>query len=122
LYAGSLFLSEVGRASLDESDKWQGYPGLPLKGALQLLKLQDAMRPRLPQVGQPVLIFQGRKDTTVHPSAGKLILEGVRSTVREHHWMERSSHAITLDCELDTVTDLTLRFMDGILKPRKKSA
>jgi carboxylesterase len=122
LYAGSLFLSEVGRASLDVSDKWQGYPGLPLKGALQLLKLQDVVSPRLPQVRQPVLVFQGRKDMTVHPTAGELILQGVHSTIKEHHWMERSSHAITLDCELDAVTELTLRFMDEILKPQKKSA
>lgn len=116
LYAGSLFLSEVGRASLNLSDKWQGYPGLPLKGAIQLLRLQGAMRQRLPQVRQPVIVFQGRKDMTVHPSAGDIILQGVHSTVKEHHWMEQSTHVVTLDCELDAVTDLTLRFMDKALK------
>lgn len=114
LYAGSLFLPEVGRDSLDASDKWQGYPNLPLKGAIQLLKLQAAMRPRLPQVHQPVIVFQGRKDTTVHPTAGDIILQGISSTVKEHHWMEQSTHAVTIDCELDTITDLTLRFMESV--------
>ncbi len=112
LYVGSLFLPEVARTSLDRSDHWQGYPGLPLKGAIQLLKLQAATRANLSQVRQPVVIFQGRKDTTVHPTAGDIILRGVRSAVREHHWMEKSSHPILIDCELDEVTDLTLRFLE----------
>lgn len=118
LYAGSWFVSEVRREALDASDKWQGYPNLPLKGAIQLLQFQNAMRPRLPQIKQPVLIFQGRKDLTVAPSAGDVILQGVSSSVKEHHWMDQSSHAILLDCELDAVTDLTLRFMRKILNPK----
>ena len=119
LYAGSLFLSEVARDSLDGSDKWQGYPNLPLKGAIQLLQLQTATRPRLSQVKQPIIIFQGRKDMTVHPTAGDIILQGVSSTVKERHWMERSTHAIVIDCELDAVTDLTLRFMNMVLKSQR---
>ncbi|MFZ5878995.1 MAG: alpha/beta hydrolase [Chloroflexota bacterium] len=116
LYAGSLFMAEVGRESLDASDAWQGYPNLPLKGAVQLLKFQKAMRQRLGAVRQPVIVFQGRLDATVHPSAGDIILDGVRSSVKERHWLERSSHAITIDCELDEVTDRTLQFMDRVLK------
>lgn len=113
LYAGSLFVSEVGRDSLDVSDKWQGYPNLPLKGVIQLLQFQNVLRPRLSQIHQPVLLFQGRKDLTVAPSAGDVILQGVSSRVKEHHWMEQSAHPILLDCELDTVTELTLRFMQS---------
>lgn len=116
LYAGSLFLSEVTRDSLDVSDKWQGYPNLPLKGAIQLLQLQAATYQRLSQVKQPVIVFQGRKDMTVHPTTGDIILQGVSSTIKERHWMERSTHAIVIDCELDAVTDLTVRFMDKVLK------
>ena len=116
LYAGSLFMSEVARESLDVSDKWQGYPGLPLKGAIQLLKMQGSVRQHLTQIKQPVIVFQGRKDTTVHPTAGDIILQGVNSTLKEHHWMERSSHAIIIDCELDAVADLTARFMEKTLK------
>ncbi len=116
LYAGSLFVSEVARESLDGSDKWQGYPGLPLKGAIQLLQMQDAVRQRLPMIKQPVIVFQGRKDTTVDVTAGDIILQGVKSTLKEHHWMERSSHAIPIDCELDEVADLTAHFIERTLK------
>jgi carboxylesterase len=115
LYAGSLFLAYTQRESLDASDKWQGYhPELPLKGIIQLLKFQSAVRANLPQITQPVLVFQGRKDLTVHPSAGDVILQGVSSSVKEHHWLEHSAHAILLDCELDAVTELTLRFMESV--------
>jgi carboxylesterase len=118
LYIGSLFMAETPRSSLDSADKWQGYPGLPLKGAIQLLQMQDTVRKLLPKIKQPIVVFQGRNDMTVHPTAGDIILQGVNSSFKEHHWMERSTHAIMLDCELDAVTDLTLRFMDKVLKSK----
>jgi carboxylesterase len=114
LYLGSLFLPEIARASLDCSDKWQGYPGLPLKGAIQLLQMQTAVRARLGQIHQPVLIFQGRKDTTVAPAAGEIIQQGIQSTVKELHWMENSTHPVTLDVELDEVTRLTVEFLQRV--------
>jgi len=79
------FMAQIGRASLDRGDIWQGYPGLPLKGALQLLKFQAAVIKSLPKIHQPVLVFQGRLGTTIHPEAGDLILHGVSSAVRQHH-------------------------------------
>jgi carboxylesterase len=123
LYVGSLFLPYTLRESLDASDDWQGYhPELPLKGIVQLLKFQSIVRASLPQIRQPVLIFQGRKDLTVNPSAGDLILQGVSSRVKERHWMEQSSHAILLDCELDAVVDLTMRFMETALESRSSTS
>jgi carboxylesterase len=117
LYVGSLFMPYTKRESLDASDKWQGYhPELPLKGIVQTLRMQDAVRQRLKQIRQPVILFQSRKDLTVHPSAGEMILQGVSSTVKEHHWMEKSAHAILLDCELDEVANLTLRFAEKVLR------
>lgn len=111
LYLGSPFLNQVDRSSLDCSDNWQGYPGLPLKGALQLLKMQKAIKTQLSQIHQPVLIFQGKEDTTVAKEAGELILNGIQSTTKELHWMDHSSHAITLDRELDEVTRITIDFI-----------
>jgi carboxylesterase len=116
LYAGSLFISQVPRASLDVSEKWQGYPNLPLKGAVQLLKFQSAVKRILREIRQPILVLQGRKDQTVHPAAGELILQNAGSALKELHWLERSSHPILIDCELEQAADLTLRFMQKALK------
>ena len=117
LYLGSLFMPFAKRESMDASDKWQGYhPELPTKGIVQLLRFQDAVKKVLPQIKQPIIIFQGRKDTTVDPAAGEMILSSVRSNIKEHHWMENSTHPILIDVELDAVTDLSVRFTEKILK------
>jgi carboxylesterase len=111
LYLLAPFVSEMARGSLDGADQWQGYPGLPLRGALQLLAFQKAVRRSLPQITQPVLICQGRLDSTVHPSAGELIFQGVRSTVKEYYWLRQTSHAILLDKEIERATAVTLAFL-----------
>ena len=69
----------------------------------------------LPNIRQPIIIFQGRKDTVVTAEAGESILQGVRSTIKEHHWMEGSSHPILLDNELNEVSELSLRFIEKVL-------
>jgi carboxylesterase len=117
LYASSLFLAHTERRELDASEQWQGYhPELPLKGIIQLLRFQEAVRNRLSLIGQPVIVFQGRKDLTVAPDAGDIILRGVRSAIKEHHWMDESAHPILLDRELDSVTDLSLDFIDRVMR------
>lgn len=112
LYLGAPFVSEVPRDSLDGSDEWQGYAGLPLKGSLQLLRFQTATRKRLVQIQQPTLIFQGCKDFTVAPEAGEIILNGISSAVKKQHWMENSSHAIVLDAEREEVARLSMEFVE----------
>lgn len=117
LYLGSYFMPYVKRETLDTSDKWQGYhPELPTKGIIQFLKFQAVVRIILPQIKQPIIVFQGRKDTTVAPRVGEVILSGVGSTVKEHHWMENSTHPILIDAELDAVTDLSLKFFEKVLQ------
>ena len=117
LYIGSSFMPFAKRESMDASDKWQGYdPELPTKGIIQLLKFQEATKKILPKVNQPIIVFQGRKDTTVATQAGDIILRGVGSAIREQHWMEESSHPILIDNELDTVTNLSLQFIEKALR------
>lgn len=116
LYLGSSFMPFAKRESMDVSDKWQGYdPELPTKGIIQTLKFQEAVKQVLPNIHQPIIIFQGRKDTVVTAEAGESILQGVRSTIKEHHWMEGSSHPILLDNELNEVSELSLRFIEKVL-------
>jgi carboxylesterase len=105
------FVSQLKRESLDCGDNWQGYPDLPLRGAVQLLAFQTAVRQHLPQIYQPVLIFQGRLDKTVHPDAGAIILQGVRSSHRQRVWLGQTSHAVPLDQEIERVTAVTRSFL-----------
>ena len=112
LYLAAPFVKEIERDSLDGSDLWQGYPGLPIKGIIQFLRFQSATLKRLSEIRQPVLIFQGRLDLTVTPDAGKIIMDGVSSEIKEHHWMENSSHSILLDKEYERVAEMSMQFIE----------
>lgn len=115
LYLGAPFVSEVPRASLDCSESWQGYPGLPLKGAIELLAFGRATRSQLAKIQQPTLVFQGRLDKTVAPQIGEMILNGVSSTLKKHYWMEKSHHPLALDIELDEISARTVEFIEQLL-------
>jgi carboxylesterase len=108
------FVASVPKGAIDREDNWQGYKVNPLKGAVQLLKFDEEVIRRLPRIHQPVLIVQGRLDTTVHLTVGEIILGGVSSTVKELHWMEHSTHVVLLDQELDEVMRITLEFMQKV--------
>jgi carboxylesterase len=112
LHLGAPFITQVPRESLDCSDKWQGYPGLPLKGALQLLKFQAVTVARLADIHQPVLVFQGGLDKTVAPFAGDMILNGVSSSQKERIWLQKSHHPLALDVELDELSARTIAFIE----------
>lgn len=120
LYALAPFVAHVAKPQHSgpptEADAlWQGYPVNPLRGARELLRLQRATRPRLSAINQPILIVQGQLDDTVHPSAPQIIYERVRSTVKELHWMERSTHCVILDQEREQIFALTANFLSRIL-------
>jgi carboxylesterase len=105
----------VAKLSSGGDSLWRGYPVTPLKGTIQLLRLQPVVRSRLPRVQQPILIVQGRHDPTVHPSAPETIFRQVSSTVKELHWFEHSAHKVILDDERDQVFALTVSFVDRAL-------
>lgn len=108
------FVTAVSKGKMDGSKNWQGYSVNPLKGVLQLLRLQDAVMQRLPSIRQPILIFQGRHDTTIDPHCGEIILSQTCSTVKKLIWMENSSHVVMLDDELDQVVAETLHFLSAL--------
>jgi carboxylesterase len=99
---------------------WRGYPVTPLRGTIELLRLQRAVRPRLSRVQQPILVVQGRNDPTVHPSAPETIYREVSSTVKELHWFDHSAHKVILDDERERVFALTLAFIEKALGQRGK--
>lgn len=100
-------------------DVWQGYSVYPLKGAVELLRLQGELRVLLKDIRQPILVIQGKLDQTVSPDVPAEIMERVRSRIKELYWMENSGHCVILDVELDRITELTLAFIERALKEAK---
>lgn len=93
--------------------RWQGYEHNPLRAAQQLFALQAVTRARLSAITSPVLIVQGRLDTTVDAAAPAVIYQSVRSTDKYLYWFENSTHCVLLDQEWEDVAALTLRFIEG---------
>ena len=100
---------------LSEADRlWKGYRVRPLRGVIELLRLQRQVRPRLSRIHQPLLITQGRLDFTVHSDVPDMIYAGVSSAVKKVQWFERSRHCVIIDDEWEQVADMTLRFMQQV--------
>jgi carboxylesterase len=116
LYLLAPFLTSIPKAPSTDNNPWQGYGVQPLKGAIQLLRLQKIVIPLLPQIHLPILIMQGRLDPTVHPQAPQVIFDQVSSPIKELHWLEHSTHCVILDKERDLATSLTLDFLNRVLE------
>lgn len=108
------FVTAFRKPQMGDDPLWQGYTVYPLKGARELLRLQQAVRGRLPRVHRPILIIQGRLDATVHPSAPETIYREVRSAVKELHWLPNSQHCVIIDQERAEAAQITLAFLNRI--------
>lgn len=117
LYLSAPFVRWVPKRALDDNPFWQGYPVNPLKGIIQLLRLQRQVTPLLGQVRQPLLLVQGRLDQTVAPEVPDLIANHVASPVKEIHWMEHSAHCVIIDKEREQVEQITLEFLQRVCPP-----
>jgi carboxylesterase len=109
------FIPWLPKKNVDSNDLWQGYPVNPLKGVVQLLHFQKKVRPLLPTITQPVLIIQGKLDTTVHPGVPDIIYSQIGSKIKEKHWMDHSAHCVIIDREFGQVTNLTIQFLNRVL-------
>jgi carboxylesterase len=105
------FVKTMSKGKMGNSKNWQGYYVNPLKGVLQLMRLEQEVLARLPRIRQPILIFQGRHDRTINPCSGEIILGGTCSRVKKLVWMENSSHVVMLDPELDQVAETAVQFI-----------
>lgn len=105
------------RRTLKWNEHWQGYTVNPVRGFLQMVQLQRAVRGRLPAIRQPLLLIQGRLDTTIDLQGASLVYQEIGSVVKELHWLEHTGHLVILEHELDQVVALTLRFMEKCLQP-----
>ena len=95
------FKAYLKKRGKDDGLPWKGYSVYPLKGTVEMLKLQQDVRKRLPHVTQPTLIFTGERDHTIASDSAQIILEGIQSNNKRLIHLEDSPHCILLDHELD---------------------
>jgi carboxylesterase len=109
------FVAYISKPVSDDDTPWQGYTVVPLKGAVQLLRMQQEVLTRLPDIHQPILVVQGKLDLSVHPDVPELINQSVNSKVKEIKWMEKSGHVVIIDQEWQAVAELTQQFIQRVL-------
>ena len=110
-YVFQYFLKYVAKSKPNDGLLWKGYNVYPLKGAVQLLKLQKQTHKALSRVTQPTLAFFSEKDATVALSAINLIKEKLGSKELELVILKESSHVILLASEQQKVIDHTLKYV-----------
>lgn len=94
----------------------RAYSKTPLKAIDSLFKEFKAVRPRLAEVTQPLLMFRSREDHVVDPSSGRIIMSTVSSRILEERVLEESYHVATLDNDAPTI------FADSVEFIRRLSA
>ena len=90
------------------------YDETPMWGAGEVYLLQRKVLRALPQIRQPILIFQGRRDAHLHPLAAQELYDAVASTDRTLVWLENSGHNLLIDGERDSVWALSYDWMMGL--------
>jgi carboxylesterase len=113
------YLLQFFQKHLDKSQKeddlaWKGYNVYPLKGAVQLRKLQKIVRRDLSKVTQPVMVVVSEADETVDLSTGQLIIDSVSSTHKRLLVMKESPHTMLLGAENEKIIDEAIAFFKSV--------
>ena len=110
-YVLQYFMKHLAKSSTSAHLAWKGYNVYPLKGAVELLKLQKETRKALGRVTQPTLAFFSEKDATVKLAASDFMKRKLGSTELELVILKESPHVILLANEQQKVIDHTLRYV-----------
>ncbi|HEX7555393.1 MAG TPA: alpha/beta fold hydrolase, partial [Leptolinea sp.] len=94
---------------------WQGYLVNPLKAVAELGNLQNQVRNLLPQVQQPVLIFQGKQDETIDPESSTTIFNSISSINKELIELNNCGHCVLLDIQHLLVYRKSVSFLTSLI-------
>ena len=82
-----------------------------LPATLSALELIEQVKPLVPGIDVPTLIFQGRLDTVVEPANAAWLCQHLASDQKKLVTLPRSDHLVALDRDRDEVIRTTLDFL-----------
>ncbi len=87
-------------AQYDTSYHWA-----PIDAIANLLEFSQAAAHRLPEVREPALILQSRKDSTVATQSAEIIYRNISTPADQKHivWFNTTEHEMFRDCESEAV-------------------
>jgi carboxylesterase len=89
------------------------YDQIPFATMRERFVLTCATGVMLPDLKQPILVFQSRQDHVVAPENGLRIVRDVGSSDVTLQWLERSFHVATLDHDRDVIVERASAFITG---------
>ncbi len=94
-----------------------GYDRLPLRAAAELVSLYKHLRPQLPRITQPLLVFRSSEDHTADPGSHDLLMRSVSSRDLTERVLENSYHVATLDYDAPVIFEESAEFVRRVTGP-----
>lgn len=87
------------------------YLEMPLGAVHEVLDLIEVVKKELPRVTAPLLLIQSYNDHTVRYRSASYIYRRAGSQEKELHWLDKSGHLLTLDCQREEVFQQVSAFL-----------
>jgi len=91
-----------------------GYAETPLKALYSFSLLLADIKPRLPRIETPILLFRSVQDHVVPAASSELILHEARSSDKNLVLLENSYHVATLDHDAQIIHQQSLSFIQRL--------
>lgn len=101
------------KGSSKDNLEWKGYNVFPLKGFVQLMKLQKQVRKQLDKVTQPTLVFISKADKRVSVKTGETIINSISSNKKQLIVLEDSPHTMLLGHDKERIIDKAIEFVQN---------
>ena len=102
------------KGSSKDNLEWKGYNVFPLKGFVQLMKLQKQVRKQLDKVTQPTLVFISKADKRVSVKTGETIINSISSNKKQLIVLEDSPHTMLLGHDKEQIIDKAIEFVQNV--------
>ena len=84
----------------------------PIYNVFQFQKIVHQAKRIFQHISIPICIIHGQKDETVDPRSSELIYRVASSKEKELHYLPLSKHHICQDCEVDSVIQMVIKFLE----------
>jgi carboxylesterase len=106
-------INDIKKPGADE----HGYTRMPLRAAHSMMLGWKELRPDLPKITQPLLMFRSAVDHVVDPSSAALIRASVSSRDLTERQLANSYHVATLDNDAPTIFEESTEFVRRVTGP-----
>jgi carboxylesterase len=114
-FTNRIYIRQQRGSDIHDAAARRVHPGnqlMPLRAALDLIELSDQVRARLPELVQPTLVIQSRRDHTCPFNKNtQLLMNHLGCADKRLIALDESFHIITVDSERERVAQETLDFV-----------